>query len=605
MRKIWYLLKSVSLLAATVLLVSACSGGGGVGTTSQTVSGVAAAGAPIIGTAYLKDSKGVEKSVAIDATSNGKYSFDVTGMTPPFVMKAVGTVGSTQVTYCSAATADDIGKNVNITPFTDLIVATIAGQMASNYYGNGDASKITTTALTAQVQALADKLTPVLQSVGLGASTDLLRQSFTPGTTGLDKVMDIVKVSVDPTTTAVTIKNIIDNSTLTAPSLTTMSTGGMGSMTGILTTVTQTQLTDIDQINQGIQNFVKIFATSIPTSGSAAYTAALNTLDPSFMDNGRNRDNFLNEVTSSGDILGATAGPASFISTTLDANKNIIAAEVEFVVTLSSKFNYKTETIRWRFQKTNGVWYPLGNGRILDFDFGATAYKIQSSPATNSSKNGTGLQFYVSDDYNSSGVAKVVVTGLGLPSAGVSLYNQQANTSSPSARFTIDPTGANTNNVYWLAQDTSANDAAILSAFSSANDSNIPYTVTLYDATNTQKAQYTIKIGKRPYTFAELASAPFATLTAPATYSDLANFKLGVAQTITWTMLTGTTADWINVNVSGANNAFVTYNKKLLPSQTTLTDTLSTSIFTPLGGSVYLTVDDQYNRMLTTSVGTF
>lgn len=604
MRKLWCLLKSTALLALTVLLVSACSGGGGGG-SGTTISGVAAAGAPIIGTVYIKDSKGAEKSVAVDATQNGQYSIDVSGMTPPFIMKAVGTVGSTQVTYCSAATTDDIGKNVNITPFTDLIVATIAGQIASNYYGGGDASKITTTALTTQVQALANQLTPVLQSVGLGSSTDLLRMSFTPGVSGLDKVMDIVKVSVNPTTTAVTITNIIDNSTVTAPSLTAMNTGGMGTMTGTLTAATVAQLSDIDQINAGIQSFVKTFATSIPTSGSAAYTAALNTLDPSFMDNGRNRDNFLNEVTSSGDILGVTAGPATFLGTTLDSNKNITAAVVEFVITMSPKFNSKTETIQWRFQKTSTGWYPLGNGRILDFDFGATAYKNQSSPATNPSKYGTGLQFYVSDDYNSSGVVKVVVTGPGLPLAGLALYNQQANTANPSSRFTIDPTGANGNNVYWLAQDTSANDASILSAFSGANDSNIPYTVTLYDSLNAQKAQYTIKISKRPYTYGELTStttpAPFATLTAPAVYTDLASFKLNTAQTITWTMVAGTTADWINVNIFGASTS-VAYNKKLLPAQTTLTDTIS-GTFTPVAGNVYLTVNDQYMRMLSTAVG--
>ncbi|MBT1076218.1 hypothetical protein [Geobacter grbiciae] len=602
MKQLWNTIKLTMLGAVVAAALAACGGGSGGSTTpaATTISGVAAAGAPIIGTVYLKDSKGVEKSAAVDATSNGQYSFDVSGMTPPFVMKAVGTVGSTQVTYCSAATTDDIGKNVNITPFTDLMVASIAGEVAANYYSNGDPTKITTTALTAQVQALTNKLTPVMTAMGLSASTDLLRASFTPGQSGLDKMMDVVKVSIDPSTTVATITNIINNTQVTTA---TMTSGGMGSMTGTLTAPTATQLTDIQKINQGIQTFVGQFAQTMP---SVTNTTLLGLLDPNFMDQGRDRANFLNEVTTDQRTLGMTAGPATFISTTLDSNNNITAALVEFVVT-QPKNNNQTETIRWRFQNTNGTWYALGDGRILSFDFGATAYHNQSSSPSNTSQYGTGLQLYVADDYNSSGVAKVLVTGPGLPSVGVYLYNQQSNTSSMAgSQFTLDPTGVNMNNVVWLAQDTTAKDAAILAAFPSTADTNIPYTVTLYDATNTQKAQYIIKISKRPYTYAELATAPFATLTQPATFTDLQKFQLNTAQTITWTMLSGTTADWIDVNVSGldatGSPTSARMDKRLLAGQTTITGTI-TGTFTPTGASVYLTVDDQYMRMLTTSVG--
>ncbi len=239
----------------------------------------------------------------------------------------------------------------------------------------------------------------------------------------------------------------------------------------------------------------------------------------------------------------------------------------------------------------------------MNLDFFASAYHNQSSPPTNTSQYGTGLAFSIRDDYNTSGVAKAVITGLGLPQAGLTLYNQQANTSSPAgSQFTIDQTGLDINNVYWLAQDTAANDTAILSTFAGANDVNIPYTVTLYDAANTQMAQYTVTISKRPYTYAELASAPFATLTKPAAYQDLATFQLNTAQTITWTLQAGTTADWISVYIYGANNSSVSKESSLLPNQTTITDTL-TATFTPTGGSVWLSIMDQYKRVLSTSVG--
>jgi len=55
--------------------------------TTQTVSGVAAAGAPIIGYAYLKDSAGHTLGPK-EIAQNGSFSFAVTGLTAPFYLRA-------------------------------------------------------------------------------------------------------------------------------------------------------------------------------------------------------------------------------------------------------------------------------------------------------------------------------------------------------------------------------------------------------------------------------------------------------------------------------------------------------------------------------------
>lgn len=49
--------------------------------TAKTISGTAAAGAPIIGQVTIKDANGVLKTVNLDI--NGKYSIDVTELTDP------------------------------------------------------------------------------------------------------------------------------------------------------------------------------------------------------------------------------------------------------------------------------------------------------------------------------------------------------------------------------------------------------------------------------------------------------------------------------------------------------------------------------------------
>lgn len=587
MKRVWKLFMAVSLLALTMLLVSACGGGGGGGGASTTLKGTAAAGAPIIGTVYVKDSKGAEKSVPVEATDNGKYSIDVSDMTGPFKLKAVGMVGNSSVTYCSLATADDLGKNINITPFTDLIVASIASQVATNFYTNGDPAQITTAAIATQVEALTNALTPVLQGMGISTSIDLLRASFTPNVDAVDKMMDIVKVSVDPATTAVTIENIIDKSKIT-------STAAGGTMTGTLTAPTTAQLTDIELIRDGIKAFTDKFASTMPLSPYTELKALFD--ETNFMDNGRNLDNFLQEITTDGSVIGMTASAPTFIEFDSATGK----ALVEFTVTLPKNAN-STEVIRWRFQKTNGVWYALGDGRILEIEIGATAYKMQAKTQQNPSVYGTGIALYIEDEHNTSGVHHVTVTGPGLPGAGVALYQQISNTSSNSRQFTIDPTGMDMNNVYWLANDTAANDSTILAAFPAGSDSNIPYTVKLYNSGNTQMDQYTIMMTKRPYTYAELATAPFATLVKPATLADLTGYQLNVAQTITWTLAAGTTSDWLHVQVWGANGEYSDKSVDLTDAQTSATATLSGS-FTPMGGSVWLTVEDADKRMLSTSI---
>lgn len=96
-----------ALMIGAAMLFAACGGGGdspsgsSVGAASTTVSGTAAGGAPLIGTVTVKDSKGVERSKNIDLAAAGAYSIDVTGLTPPFVLRADGTVEGTRVTYFS------------------------------------------------------------------------------------------------------------------------------------------------------------------------------------------------------------------------------------------------------------------------------------------------------------------------------------------------------------------------------------------------------------------------------------------------------------------------------------------------------------------------
>src|SRR3989338_4099388 len=109
-----------------------CGGGGGGGTTptttttSQKVSGVAAAGLPVVGFVYLKDSASTPTTKGpTEIGSDGSFSFDVTGLTAPFYLRAQGSVVGTSYDLYSATTASSGTANIN--PLTNLAVASAAG----------------------------------------------------------------------------------------------------------------------------------------------------------------------------------------------------------------------------------------------------------------------------------------------------------------------------------------------------------------------------------------------------------------------------------------------------------------------------------------------
>lgn len=201
-----------ALPLSAVLVLSGCGGGGGDSSppAARTISGTAAAGAPIVGTVSVRDSSTNPQPVrtGIPIAADGKYSVDVTGLTAPFAFLADGTVGGKRVQLYSAAISD-VDSTINITPFTDLMIRNIAGTIATTLADaiSSKLSTLTASQLNAERVKLTEQLAPVLAAAGLSTSIDLLREAFNADSTGLDRVMDLVKVdTTDPT--AVTITNI-------------------------------------------------------------------------------------------------------------------------------------------------------------------------------------------------------------------------------------------------------------------------------------------------------------------------------------------------------------------------------------------------------------
>ena len=210
-----FVLKSVMGLALIGVLAACGDGGGGVtgetAVTPPTLVGVAASGAPIAGAALtITCSDGTTKTGTTDA--NGAYSVNVDGCSAPYVISVTGTVGDAQITLVSVqATAPAAGSplTVNVTPLTHAIAATLAStgdplDLAANIAT--EKTGITAAAIKARKDALAAALADTLTAAGLDATKfDIISSTFSADRTGMDKVLDNVKVEV--TSSGVNITN--------------------------------------------------------------------------------------------------------------------------------------------------------------------------------------------------------------------------------------------------------------------------------------------------------------------------------------------------------------------------------------------------------------
>lgn len=120
--------------AVTMLVLSACNSSGGGSSNQDNLRGTAAVGAPVVGgtvTARCADGSGFTQAVA--TASDGSWSGTVDPASLPCALRVTG--GDPEVTLHSYAV--DAGV-VNITPLTDLIVASASARLPQDWYAAED-----------------------------------------------------------------------------------------------------------------------------------------------------------------------------------------------------------------------------------------------------------------------------------------------------------------------------------------------------------------------------------------------------------------------------------------------------------------------------------
>lgn len=594
-------------------LLGGCGGGGGA--PSSILSGTVAGGAAVIGTVLVTDSLGATKGATIEA--NGHYSIDVSGMTGPFVLKAAGTVGNTSVTYYSAATVADVGGTVNVTPFTDLIVSNIAAQMAETYFSNpaniaNIGALITTANLAVAETALHAKLLPALQAMNISDSIDLLRSTFAADHSGMDAVLDLVKVEVNTTTNVATLRNALTQATMATEDVavstdTTPATNTTG--------ITPATATDLQTVVAKLNGFAALFATSLPSISTLQNSGVFDT-SSNFMMGGQTFAQFATEMSLDQDAIGLAF---SNVAISLDPSGTSGALEAAISSNNPAKFS---ETILLKMVKINNAWLVQGDGMIANVSITAQAQRDEwtnvpalGAPTSGSSTvNGLWMNIdpFAYNTNNSNALAvSALVTGPGLPVGGVTMVQDVQNT-----WFDVNLPGYNNNVIPECGSTVNGTTGPFTVAtqcvtIAQALD-NSQYTVILKDSNGNSLngAGYTLTLPKQPYTTSTLTAGMFPSITSitiggvSVTPSTLQAALTSDSVNVAWTLPSGILSRNVNLwanTTTGASYFWV--NKDLLPTATStligLGAPLTTGTVTSAG--TWLSGVDSYGRKLAVS----
>lgn len=541
----------------------------GTTASSTTLTGTAAGGAAIIGSVTVKDVNGATKSALIN--DDGSYEIDVADMTGPFVLRASGKVGGKYVTYHSAATAADVGSTVNITQFTDLIIANVASQLATTFfenYASDTAGKLTGESLNAAEEGLQAKLQPVLTALGLDKNIDLLRASFSADHTGLDAVLDLI--SIVYTGDTATIIDTLHNKDLGTDDVTTKSDDSMAldsSLTAALAAVaksaSETTVLAAADLNTWINNFTVLFATT-PSEAKLTDSGLIDTTDH-FLDRGENYDQFVGEVTTDDGLAGLVVTQSSITFTNADQTRAIVSMLI--------KLNDGViEDATWQFEKQSGVWKLVGDQRIVDQEFSAIAVNNVRLLDPTVGSSFSGLKLYLdATDYNARAssdqlvpVDYAMVTGPGLPAGGVEL---QANSQGWMA---VAGSGGNQ-----VPECVVGGDTACVTVADTVDHGE--YSVKFYAAGGVELTQYAFTAplsSLKPLPTSALAASTFPSLTSVKvngveiieTVNPAAFFSANTNVSVAWTLPAGIYSDHLNI-WAGTNSV----SDEVLPTDTSAT----------------------------------
>lgn len=188
---------SLSLFySALFLLLSACSDDG----DSPKLSGTIATGAAGVGTLYITDSTGSEINIVLKPTNEGKYSANVSGMTPPFILRFDESPEDGLV-YELYSYSETSNSKANVTQLTTLamFLANNETDLSTLYTGWKTTPLDSTKMSVAQAKVNANFATRI-DAIGLDSKNyNFMTTEFIPDKAGIDKLLEDLTVNISDT----------------------------------------------------------------------------------------------------------------------------------------------------------------------------------------------------------------------------------------------------------------------------------------------------------------------------------------------------------------------------------------------------------------------
>ena len=574
------------------------SGSSAASSSTASVTGVAASGAPIIdGIVTLTCSGAGEaaKTVAPNA-STGAFTFTLDNCTAPYVLSVVGTIGNSQGTLVSVlAAAPDAGvtATANITPLTNAIAALLASSgdpldLIANI--STEKTGLTAALVTSKRDVIAASLADSLVAAGLPATFDIIGGTFSADRTGMDKLLDNIKVQVIgglPTLTNVAGAKSDDMGSMAgaAPSIdmsggtftftknTTVAQATAAKISAVLddTTIGDTMR---DQINA-------CFAQPKATRGSFAannLSAACNAMPVAtdYLNDGKNRasefDGVLTDSLYDGAIVRKPEIIRFYSSTAADTR-----ALIRFTMVRTDGVVESFDIVGERSTaNTAGAAVLRGNQRrfkvfVAGFVNKRTQIANKGTASAAGSFYSTGLQIYVGMREGNAGgaggtsnnnrtVGYVKVTGPGLPAGGLFLRPTLAGCDSfYSIAFSATSTPLRCTSLYRLAsRAVTATDKDNFAA-NFGNETRHDFAATMAsDATISAIQPYTSYKFELFFTTGALAATYYERLLSrPATMGTIAE-KNGEIDKMSWNTLSPDTVSMINAPAGTAFGGGIT-----------------------------------------------
>lgn len=348
-------------LTLTAIATLVACGGGGTSTTSSTTgsTGTVAVGAPLSGaTVTYMDANGT--SLTATTSEDGTYSIqDLSTLTTPIMIRAVGSVNGKETSLYSVITTKPtagFATVANVTPLTNSIVSQVAAGESEYIFNNP--SNIS--ALTAsEINSASTKLLTVLEAPmsGLGVSgLDPFKTAFTANSTGVDKLLDLVRIDPDP------FGRILVTDKISGVTKVIASTDSSQAVTANKLANAPDSVTSLDftKVQTLIDKFNTVLAKGNSISSSDITSLAVPT---GFLHKGENLSTWIQGIVSEPPPAGYKIGKYTIESC------NPTTKVCSGGATLVDENGNPSEKFDMPLKWNNGAWYFYGDQFEFDFDF--------------------------------------------------------------------------------------------------------------------------------------------------------------------------------------------------------------------------------------------